>query len=274
MWKVLFKVYGFFKVQDRCFSSKIQPLFSTILMRILYIGYTADKLFLYLSLRNFLPWCFFLVIKLTDICSTPTGVSWGPDRRLDVFVTMVTSGWGAWAISPCGLVLVICSSVCLSQQPDVKPADCSRKEHPVVSHQGECVGAGLLFNHSYKDFFRNHSWIHSSCSHLSSSIEREAILLMFNSRWCQIYLSLSRNQGDLFVLIQCTLLLPESYTLLGTWSDCWVQQLNRDVVVETGLCEDWKHNHLWFLVDLAARVPLCLFYPSALARSRLKVNKG
>ncbi|CAB1413480.1 unnamed protein product [Pleuronectes platessa] len=48
---------------------------------------------------------------------------------------MLTSGWGVWALSPCGLVLLICSSVCLSQQPHLKLADCSRKEHPVVSYQ-------------------------------------------------------------------------------------------------------------------------------------------
>lgn len=50
---------------------------------------------------------------------------------------MVTSGWGVWALSPCGLVLVICLSMCLSEEPHIKPADCSRKEHPVVSYQGE-----------------------------------------------------------------------------------------------------------------------------------------
>lgn len=51
---------------------------------------------------------------------------------------MVTSGWGAWALSPRGLVLVICLSACLSQQPRIRPADCRRKEHPVVQYQGEC----------------------------------------------------------------------------------------------------------------------------------------
>lgn len=66
---------------------------------------------------------------------------------------MITSGWGAWALSPCGLVLVFCSSVCLSQQPHVKPADCSRKEHPVVSYQGECITTSLLFLHLHRDFF-------------------------------------------------------------------------------------------------------------------------
>lgn len=78
--------------------------------------------------------------KLTAVSCVSTGVSWGPGRRLDVVVTMFTSGWGARALAPCGLVLLICWSVCLSQQqqqPRIKPADCSRKEHPVVSYQGE-----------------------------------------------------------------------------------------------------------------------------------------
>lgn len=95
------------------------------------------------------------VLRFKDItgCFLSTGVSWGPDRRLDVVVTMVPSGWGAWALSPCGLVLVICSSVCLSQEPHIKPADCSRKEHPVVSYQGECVSTTLLFFQCDRDFF-------------------------------------------------------------------------------------------------------------------------
>ncbi|XP_033957429.1 semaphorin-5B-like [Pseudochaenichthys georgianus] len=48
---------------------------------------------------------------------------------------MGESGWGVRSLSPCGLLLVVCASVCLCQQPNVKPAECSRKEHPVVSHQ-------------------------------------------------------------------------------------------------------------------------------------------
>lgn len=79
-------------------------------------------------------------VKLSkDVAGVLTGVSWRPDRRLDVVVTMVLPGWGVWALFPCGLVLVICSSVCLSQEPHIKPADCSRKEHPVVSYQGEWI---------------------------------------------------------------------------------------------------------------------------------------
>lgn len=57
---------------------------------------------------------------------------------------MVTSGWGVWALSPCGLVLVICLSMCLSEEPHIKPADCSRKEHPVVSYQGEQRNTPLI----------------------------------------------------------------------------------------------------------------------------------
>ena len=60
---------------------------------------------------------------------------------------MVKSGWGVWAFSPCCLLLVICSSVCLSRPPHIKPADCSRKEHPVVSYQGECITISLLLPH-------------------------------------------------------------------------------------------------------------------------------
>ncbi|KAF7655613.1 hypothetical protein LDENG_00053850 [Lucifuga dentata] len=48
---------------------------------------------------------------------------------------MVTSGWGTWTLSPCGLVLVISLSVCLSQQPQIKTADCSRMEHPVTFYK-------------------------------------------------------------------------------------------------------------------------------------------
>ncbi|XP_029929330.1 semaphorin-5B-like [Myripristis murdjan] len=48
---------------------------------------------------------------------------------------MVTSGWGAWPLPPSGLMLFVCLSVCLSRQPDAKPADCNRKEHPAVSYQ-------------------------------------------------------------------------------------------------------------------------------------------
>ncbi|KAM4538121.1 semaphorin-5B-like [Fundulus diaphanus] len=65
---------------------------------------------------------------------------------------MVTAGWGAWALSPCGLMLVIGWSVSLSQQQNVSLADCSRKEHPVVSYQALRV---WVFEFSYpgvKDF--------------------------------------------------------------------------------------------------------------------------
>ncbi|XP_057711639.1 semaphorin-5B-like isoform X2 [Corythoichthys intestinalis] len=48
---------------------------------------------------------------------------------------MATLGWGALALSPCGLVLVVCVLVCLSQPPPIKPAECDRKEHPVTSKQ-------------------------------------------------------------------------------------------------------------------------------------------
>lgn len=75
------------------------------------------------------------LLKLMDVSSVSIGVSWELYRGLDVVVAMVTSQWGAWAFSPCGLLLVICSSLCSSQEPYIKPADCSRKEHPVVSYQ-------------------------------------------------------------------------------------------------------------------------------------------
>lgn len=75
--------------------------------------------------------------SLTCISSVFPGDFWGPDMRLNVVVTMMTSGWGS--LSPCGLVLIISWSLCLSQQPNIKPADCSRKEHPVVSYQGNDV---------------------------------------------------------------------------------------------------------------------------------------
>ena len=50
---------------------------------------------------------------------------------------MVKLGWGAWALLTCGFVLVVCPSLCLSQQPYIRPMNCSRREHPVVSYQGE-----------------------------------------------------------------------------------------------------------------------------------------
>ncbi|XP_034720686.1 semaphorin-5B-like [Etheostoma cragini] len=65
---------------------------------------------------------------------------------------MVTSGLGAWALSPCGLVLVICLSVCLSQQPHIKPAECLRKEHPVVSYQALRPGMSEFSHPGVKDF--------------------------------------------------------------------------------------------------------------------------
>lgn len=80
----------------------------------------------------------------TDISCAPSGVSWGPERRLDVVVAMGESGWGVRSLSPCGLLLVVCASVCLCQQPNMKPAECSRKEHPVVSHQGQRIRIHLL----------------------------------------------------------------------------------------------------------------------------------
>ncbi|KAG7215717.1 hypothetical protein INR49_022074 [Caranx melampygus] len=92
--------------------------------------------------------------------SNPAGVPRGPGRRLDVVVAMFTSGWGAWALSPCGLVLLICWSVCLSQQqqqqqqqqPHIKPADCSRKEHPVVSYQALRPWVSEFSRPGVKDF--------------------------------------------------------------------------------------------------------------------------
>lgn len=71
------------------------------------------------------------------------GDSCGPELGLNVFVTMVTTGWRVWALSPCGLMLVIGWSVSLSQRQNVSLADCSRKEHPVVSYQGKF----FLFTH-------------------------------------------------------------------------------------------------------------------------------
>uniref|UniRef100_A0A3Q3AYH7 Sema domain-containing protein n=1 Tax=Kryptolebias marmoratus TaxID=37003 RepID=A0A3Q3AYH7_KRYMA len=70
--------------------------------------------------------------------------------RLNVVVTMMTSGWAA--LSPCGLVLVISWSLCLSQQPNVKPADCSRKEHPVVSYQALRSWVSEFSHPGVKDF--------------------------------------------------------------------------------------------------------------------------
>lgn len=81
--------------------------------------------------------------KLMDVSSVSIGVSWGLYRGLDAVVAMVTSRWGAQAFSPCGLLLVICLSLCSSQEPYIKPTDCSRKEHPVVSYQGEKVSTSL-----------------------------------------------------------------------------------------------------------------------------------
>lgn len=49
------------------------------------------------------------------------------------------SVWRAWALSSRGLLLVICLPVCLSQQPQVNPPDCSKREHPVVTYQGETI---------------------------------------------------------------------------------------------------------------------------------------
>lgn len=49
-------------------------------------------------------------------------------------VTMVTSGRGAWTLSPC---LVLALLVCRSEQTEVKPAGCSSEEHPIASYQGE-----------------------------------------------------------------------------------------------------------------------------------------
>lgn len=83
------------------------------------------------------------ILKLMDVSSASIGISWGLYRGLDAVVAMVTSRWGARAFSPCGLLLVICSSLCSSQEPYIKPADCSRKEHPVVSYQGQKISAGL-----------------------------------------------------------------------------------------------------------------------------------
>uniref|UniRef100_A0A3P9JA03 Sema domain-containing protein n=1 Tax=Oryzias latipes TaxID=8090 RepID=A0A3P9JA03_ORYLA len=45
---------------------------------------------------------------------------------------MVTSGRGAWTLSPC---LVLALLVCRSEQTEVKPAGCSSEEHPIASYQ-------------------------------------------------------------------------------------------------------------------------------------------
>uniref|UniRef100_A0A1A8J363 Sema domain, seven thrombospondin repeats (Type 1 and type 1-like), transmembrane domain (TM) and short cytoplasmic domain, (Semaphorin) 5B n=1 Tax=Nothobranchius kuhntae TaxID=321403 RepID=A0A1A8J363_NOTKU len=59
---------------------------------------------------------------------------------------------GRGALSPCGLVLVICWSLCLSQQPNIKPADCNRKEHPVVSYQALRSWVSEFSHPGVKDF--------------------------------------------------------------------------------------------------------------------------
>uniref|UniRef100_A0A1A8U0W5 Sema domain, seven thrombospondin repeats (Type 1 and type 1-like), transmembrane domain (TM) and short cytoplasmic domain, (Semaphorin) 5B n=1 Tax=Nothobranchius furzeri TaxID=105023 RepID=A0A1A8U0W5_NOTFU len=59
---------------------------------------------------------------------------------------------GRGALSPCGLVLVICWSLCVSQQPNIKPADCNRKEHPVVSYQALRSWVSEFSHPGVKDF--------------------------------------------------------------------------------------------------------------------------
>lgn len=52
---------------------------------------------------------------------------------------MVPSRQGRLAASlPCGLLLLAaCVSLCQPQEPRIKPADCDRREHPVISYRGE-----------------------------------------------------------------------------------------------------------------------------------------
>ncbi|XP_061660997.1 semaphorin-5B-like isoform X2 [Syngnathoides biaculeatus] len=75
-----------------------------------------------------------------------------PYRGLDAVVTMITMGWGAWALSPCGIVLVISILLCLSRPPPIKTADCDRKDHPVVSNQGLKTWMSEFSHPGVKDF--------------------------------------------------------------------------------------------------------------------------
>ncbi|XP_061129017.1 semaphorin-5B-like isoform X2 [Syngnathus typhle] len=65
---------------------------------------------------------------------------------------MVPLKWGAWALSPCGVVLAMCVLVCLSQPPPTKPEDCDRKEHPVASNQGLKSWVSEFSHPGVKDF--------------------------------------------------------------------------------------------------------------------------
>ncbi|XP_037127186.1 semaphorin-5B-like isoform X2 [Syngnathus acus] len=65
---------------------------------------------------------------------------------------MVPLNWGAWALSPCGIVLAMCVLVCLSQPPPTKPEDCDRKEHPVASNQGLKSWVSEFSHPGVKDF--------------------------------------------------------------------------------------------------------------------------
>lgn len=141
---------------------------------VLYLSFTpslSSPLFVLSFQGKF--WSVAVCVWLKDITSAPTGVTWGRDRRLDVVVTMVTSGWGAWALSPCGLVLVISLSVCLSQQPYVKPIDCNRKEHPVTIYQGEFVKMSELF-------FTYHPSIHSEMCTCQNMFEKTRVGICIN----------------------------------------------------------------------------------------------
>ncbi|XP_068165497.1 semaphorin-5B-like isoform X2 [Antennarius striatus] len=65
---------------------------------------------------------------------------------------MVTLGWGAWLLSSCGLLLVMCSSTCLSHTSPLEAADCSRREHPVVSFQALRPRMSRFSHPHVKDF--------------------------------------------------------------------------------------------------------------------------
>ncbi|XP_075873317.1 semaphorin-5B-like isoform X2 [Nelusetta ayraudi] len=54
---------------------------------------------------------------------------------------------------PCGLLLLAaCVSLCRSQEPRVKPADCDRREHPVVSYRGLRPWVSEFSHPGVKDF--------------------------------------------------------------------------------------------------------------------------
>ncbi|KAM3838409.1 semaphorin-5B-like [Diretmus argenteus] len=65
---------------------------------------------------------------------------------------MVRSGWGAGLLPPFGLVLIVCVSVALCQQPHTKLTDCNRKEHPAVSYQALRPWVSEFSHPGVKDF--------------------------------------------------------------------------------------------------------------------------